>query len=30
MAYGYGEDSHLTMEAAASFWNGMADDEGGN
>lgn len=30
MAYGYGEDSLLTMKAAASFWNGRANDEGGN
>lgn len=28
MVYGYGEDSLLTMEAAASFWNGRAIDEG--
>ena len=28
MVYGYGEDSLLTMEAAASFWNGRANDEG--
>lgn len=28
MVYGYGEDSLLTMEAAASFWNGRASDEG--
>lgn len=28
MVYGYGEDSLLTMEAAASFWNGMANDDG--
>lgn len=30
MAYGYGEDSLLTMKAAASFWNGRANDESGN
>lgn len=30
MVYGYGEDSLLTMEAAASFWNGRANDEGAN
>lgn len=30
MSYGYGEDSLLTMKAAASFWNGRANDEGGN
>lgn len=27
MVYGYGEDSLLTMEAAAIFWNGRASDE---
>lgn len=30
VAYGYGEDSPLTMETAAGLWNGRADDEGGN
>ena len=30
MVYGYGEDSLLTMEAAASFWNGRASDESGD
>lgn len=28
MVYGYGEDSLLTMKAAASFWNGRANGEG--
>ena len=29
MVYGY-EGDPLVMEAAASFWNGRANDEGGN
>lgn len=29
MVYGY-EGDQLTMEAAASFWNGRANDEGDN